>query len=178
LQPTYFFTKTALKMSHFTKKLLLILFLLPPAFILQAQSLSQTVIGSAGNFQTANSGDNLHWTVGEVAVERYENDLILGQGFHQMYYDIFITHVWDLKPSIELNLYPNPTAGWLRLENASAIPVKVMVTNLLGQQLLSTSADTYETDFDLAPYPNGLYLFSVLHNGRMIKSFKINKQSN
>ena len=165
-------------MSHFTKNLLLILFLLPPVFTLQAQSLSQTVIGSAGNHQMASSGENLHWTVGEVAVEAYENDLTLGQGFHQMYYDLFITPVWDLKPSIDLNLFPNPTAGWLILENPTATPVSVMVTNLLGQTLFSASIDTYEADFDLAPYPNGLYLFSVLYHGRMIKSFKINKQSN
>jgi hypothetical protein len=156
----------------------ILLLLLLGTLSIQAQSLSQTVIGNSGSFQSNLTAGNLHWTVGEVAVETFENDLILSQGFHQMYYDLFVTPVWEVEEQFELSLFPNPTAGWLRLENKSGLPFEIVITNLLGQQILSTNVEQFQTDFDLAPYPNGLYLFSVLQKGRTVKSFKINKQSN
>ena len=144
--------------------------------LLQSQSLSQAVIGNAGNYQSTPAG-SLHWTVGEVAVESFENgNTILSQGFHQMYNTV-INPVWEIKNELELKLFPNPTIGWIRLENKNSVPLNIIVTNLLGQKMLSASINQAQTDFDLHTYPNGLYLFSVLYKGQIMKSFKVNKQS-
>lgn len=168
-------------MNYFTKhiyRLVPILFLVAISYSSQAQSLSQTVIGSAGSFTPAPSGAPLHWTVGEVAVQTFEGTNILSEGFHQMYYDLLFTPLWEVNNQIELKLFPNPTAGWLRLENESGASLNIVVSNLLGQHILSTTTDQFQHDFDLAVYPDGLYLFSVHKNGQLIKTFKINKQRN
>ena len=39
----------------------------------QAQSLSQSVIGNAGDYYENPGVGSLHWTVGEIAVESYSN---------------------------------------------------------------------------------------------------------
>lgn len=163
-------------MKNFTKNLIFALLLLISGASLQAQSLSHSVIGSAGDFQTASNGQNLHWTIGEVAVSEYENDLSLWEGFHQMYYDLFLTPIWEVPLEIKLNVYPNPTAGWLRLDKETNEPLEVLVSNLLGQTMAKTTVTDLTTDFDLSPYPDGLYLLSVYQNHQLVSTFKINKQ--
>ena len=160
------------KQFHFLPLLILSL----GAALSQAQSLSQTVIGNAGNYQSNAAIGSLHWTVGEVAVESFDhNTASLSQGFHQMY-NTLINPVWEIKTELELKLFPNPTIGWIRLENKNQVPLNVMITNLLGQKMHSASTNQTQTDFDLHSFPNGLYLFSVFHKGQIIKSFKVNKQ--
>ncbi len=161
--------------KHLFQSLVMVLFVSLNLSI-QAQSLSQTVIGNAGNLHSVTSEANLHWTVGELAVETFENGSILSEGFHQMYYDTYFTPVWEIEHQLELNLFPNPTSGWVRLENGTNVPLEIKVSNLLGQQIYNTSSDQFQTDFDLAGFPNGLYLFSISQNGQMVKSFKVNKQ--
>lgn len=163
-------------MQNFTKKPGLLFLLVVLGSMLNAQSISHSVIGSAGSLHIAETGNNIHWTVGEVAVESYDNDISLWQGFHQMYYDYFFTPVWEIPTSLELKVFPNPTAGWLRLENDSGETLEIVFSNLLGQVLFSSSLSKYQTDFDLSNYPDGLYQLSVYQKTRLVKSFKINKQ--
>lgn len=163
-------------MKNFTKNLILSLLLLISGFSVQSQSLSHSVIGSSGNLHTAFSGQNLHWTIGEVAVSAHDIELSLWEGFHQMYYDLFLTPLWEVPLKINLNVYPNPTAGWLRLDRETNEPLEVMVSNLLGQTLVKTTVTDLTSDFDLSPYPDGLYLLSVYQNHQLISTYKINKQ--
>lgn len=165
-------------MTNFTKqfRFLSLLIFISGTTLLQAQSLSQAVIGNAGNYQST-PASSLHWTVGEVAVESFENgNTILSQGFHQMYNTV-INPVWEIKNKLEIKLFPNPTIGWIRLENKNSAPLNIIITNLLGQKILSASINQAQTDFDLQSFPNGLYLFSVFYKGQIMKSFKVNKQS-
>ncbi len=54
--------------------------------ILYAQSLSQVIIGSAGEYYS-NGKENISWTIGEVMIETYTtNSNYLTQGFHQPLY--------------------------------------------------------------------------------------------
>ncbi|HXC06150.1 MAG TPA: gliding motility-associated C-terminal domain-containing protein [Bacteroidia bacterium] len=51
--------------------------------VLQAQSISQTVVGSAGTYK-ATAGGSMAWTVGEVITDTYTSPVnALTQGFHQ-----------------------------------------------------------------------------------------------
>jgi hypothetical protein len=163
-------------MQNFTKKPGLLFFLVMLGFTLNAQSISHSVIGSAGSIHISDTGNNIHWTVGEVAVERYDSGISLWQGFHQMYYDHFITPVWEAPTSIELKVFPNPTSGWLRLENDSGQNLDIVFSNLLGQVLFRSTLSDYYTDFDLTNYPDGLYQLSVYQKARLVKTFKVNKQ--
>lgn len=162
-------------MQNFTK-IPLLLFLFFIGSIIQAQSITHSVIGSAGSLHISETGNNIHWTVGEVAVESYDNGIALWQGFHQMYYDFFLTPVWETPVNFDLKVYPNPTAGWLRLDNKSGASLDVVFSNLLGQVLFRTSIADYQTDFELTNYPDGLYQLAVYQNTRLVKSFKITKQ--
>ncbi len=148
------------------------------SYSLSAQSIERTVIGSAGNYQTNAAVGNLHWTVGEISVETYQNTTVLSQGFHQLYYDLLVTPVSEI-PGLEFDVqvYPNPTTGWLNLETDLSGPLDLSVTNLLGQKLLQQHISGPTKSIDLAQFSAGIYLLSVSQNGQHLGTFKIQKST-
>ena len=141
---------------------------------LQAQSLAQNVIGNAGNFAGTTSG-SIHWTIGEVVVENYENEVQLAQGFHQLYYDYIITSNEKVELEYKLALFPNPTSGELNLEIEKAGIFEIKIANALGQVFYQSFIHSNYAKFDLSQYPTGLYFLTVFQNGKLQKTFKIIK---
>lgn len=67
----------------FSLSLSLSIFLFPLYGTIQAQTISQDVISSAGNFASFPEG-SMAWTIGEVTIETYSaGEFFLTQGFHQ-----------------------------------------------------------------------------------------------
>ncbi|GJM31130.1 MAG: hypothetical protein DHS20C18_01310 [Saprospiraceae bacterium] len=145
---------------------------------LPAQNLSQSVVGNSGAFAQNNGFGNLHWTVGEVAVEQYTNTFVLDQGFHQLYTDLLVTAVWEKHgETFTINLFPNPTSGWLNLECNAPGDKQILIHNLLGQKIQAASFTDSWWHLDLSPYPTGIYLVTFRFNGEAVRTFKIQKTS-
>ncbi|MEL6391536.1 MAG: T9SS type A sorting domain-containing protein [Bacteroidota bacterium] len=158
-------------------KLLFSISLLAFGMQLQAQDMPRSVVGSAGAyFSNVNTG-NLHWTVGEVAVDYSVNGITLAQGFHQGYYDLVISSIFEA-PELNLSLtaFPNPTMGQLTLEGTWDRGDRVQMTDLMGRPVIEAELDPNRMDFDMANYPNGVYLLSVSREGRILKTFQVIKQ--
>lgn len=154
------------------QKWLFLLFCCP--LFTYGQSISQSVIGNAGSYQVNTNGDNFHWTVGELSVENFENGSVLSQGFHQLY--TYLVEVVEIKnESFDVNLFPNPTSGWLRLATDKDLKLQIKLSNMLGQTILSGDTNTRETDFDISSLPAGMYLFTVFYDNTVAKTFKITK---
>ena len=158
------------------KRLTLLLPGLLLTFVLQGQSLSQTVIVNAGDYFENGSVGSLHWTVGEIAVEHYQNDLVLSQGFHQTYFDLLSTPVWEAEiPGFQVKAYPNPTTALLTIETESTKELAVQMTNLLGQSVLAKREFNYSTELNLSALPTGTYMLLLFDEHQLIKTFKIQK---
>ncbi len=156
----------------------LVLFIGLSHTLLPAQSLERTVIGNAGNYQSDPGVGNLHWTVGEISVETYQNSSMLSQGFHQLYYDLLVTPVTEIpQQQFELTLFPNPTTGWLQLKTDLTGPLQITMINTLGQKVLSQQISGPNEALSLDHLSAGLYLLSVSRKGQHLGTFKIQKST-
>lgn len=141
----------------------------------QAQSLSQSVIGNAGDYYENPGVGSLHWTVGEIAVENYTSSDILSQGFHQTYFDLLITSSWESSLSFEIKAYPNPTTHQLVLSTSAEEQLEAQLYNLLGQPVLNKVQFREQTQLNVSELPAGTYFLQLFHNEQLLKTFKIQK---
>jgi hypothetical protein len=76
-------------------------------------------------------------------------------------------------------IYPNPTTGILTMEfpsGPSSTPILIRIYNLMGAEVMTKSfVMTGKSVFSLESLSSGMYLMSVMHEGRM-EMFKIIKQ--
>ena len=142
-----------------------------------AQEMPRSVVGSAGDYFSNDNVGNLHWTVGEVAVDYSVNGLKVAQGFHQGYYDLFLTSIWEAPEiDVELTIYPNPTVGQLIVEGSWEQGDRVRISDFLGRPIIDTELAPERMDFELSNYPAGTYLVSFERNGLLMKTMQLVKQ--
>jgi hypothetical protein len=141
----------------------------------QAQSLSQSVIGNSGDYYENPGVGSLHWTVGEIAVESYSNTQVLNQGFHQTYFDLLITNTWESATNFEIKAYPNPTTHQLVLSSSTGEQLQAQLYNLLGQPVLNKLQFQEQTELNVSQLPAGTYILQLFYNEQLVKTFKIQK---
>jgi uncharacterized surface protein with fasciclin (FAS1) repeats len=77
---------------------------------------------------------------------------------------------------IELSIYPNPSSGLFNIQfNSDEESVELLVTNVLGNKVFSTSLNTKEQNnirLDLSNYPQGIYNLT-LKTTMNIKTYKL-----
>ncbi|MFT6000514.1 MAG: hypothetical protein ACI81P_002976 [Neolewinella sp.] len=141
---------------------------------LSAQELSQSVVGSAGSYFSAVNVGNIHFTVGEIAIDRTTNGLILERGFHHGIYELLSTSVWS-SPEVNLTLtvFPNPTANQVNLTGDWKYDDQLRVTDLLGRPLLERKLPLERAQVSLGAYPSGTYFFTILREGQPLKSLRV-----
>ena len=122
-----------------------------------AQTIDRQVISPAGeNFETANG--SLLFTMGEIAVETFERDAQLSQGFHQEWAVITSIPSATADP-LDVRVYPNPTIGILHIESESEI--QIFLYDLSGKLKIKTSQPLGSGQIDLSDFPAGIYVLEV-----------------
>ena len=136
------------------------------ACLLTAQSISPSVISSAGGLGVS-AGGTLSYTVGEMAmIETFASPgHFLTQGFQQPWE--LITSTKDDFTSIGLQLYPNPTNDefYLHIDAVEAKQLQLRMTDMIGQvvyrePLHVTGASTI-TSIHAGHLASGVYLLTV-----------------
>ena len=140
------------------KPLLFILFIL-----FSFNSLSQSVIASAGK---TSSGNNfiISWTVGEVAIATLSNaDKTLTQGFHQpLLVDIMPTSIEE-NAILDMIAYPNPAYDKVLFKGGDPNGVyHIRLVDKLGRILEQKSVSASELELEMSKYDNGTYLIEVV----------------
>ncbi|MEL6140013.1 MAG: T9SS type A sorting domain-containing protein, partial [Bacteroidota bacterium] len=135
------------------------------------------VVGSAGTyFSDVNAGD-LHWTIGEVAISYFENGTTLAEGFHQTYFDLVVTSIFEASElNLRLDVFPNPTVGQLTVTGDWNRGDRIQMVDLLGRPLLEKELNPEREEFQMSSYPAGTYILSILREGRPLKTFRVIKQ--
>jgi len=102
--------------------------------------------------------------VGEIVVDRTANGIVLERGFHHGLYKLIATSTWTA-PEVQLDVtvYPNPTADNVNLNGDW----------VLGRPLTEFELPLERAEVDLTPYPSGTYIFSLLREGRPLKSIRV-----
>ena len=89
------------------------------------------------------------------------------------YWDVLI-HITDVEENtVNVNIFPNPTNGLLNVSGNGTM--RIIVSNLLGQKLMETSAEGNVT-LDLGQYEMGIYLVRVeTGSGVMVQKINVRK---
>jgi hypothetical protein len=162
------------------KKFTLLNCLLVLVTVSYAQSLSPTVVSSAGGSDQTNNV-RLDWTLGELAVETTSTlDKIYTQGFQQ---PLLITKVKSSNQPMtgySVSVYPNPVRSILTINIQSIIDSKVYlkITDLKGQVVYNnnTYSKGSSVNVNMRSLASGVYLLTVTHSsGVTIGTYKIVK---
>ena len=78
-----------------------------------------------------------------------------------------ISEVVDVKQNI-FNVFPNPTNGLLNIELGNTEKYTVSVYNVLGQTVLSESANTISTVIDLSSFEKGVYMLELSYQDKIL----------
>ena len=161
------------------KKALIILFY---SFIghCSAQSLSHSVIGTAGDTFHSSEG-YLDWSLGEVMTETYtKNSKILTQGFHQIEIKNTVTEIKAFDPEKSNVVYPNPVRNSLtvQLTNGGSYQIEVYSPrgNKVIDQIINLESEKVQFQIDFHDLSPALYVLRILNTQTgQVSSFKIEK---
>ena len=159
-------------------KLFAIALLLFASIPLSSQSISPEVIASAGDVYLIQNGPRLSWTMGESAVETYPiGNTRLTLGFHQMYVQPMSVPTTEASPLAGLvYVWPNPTSGFLQVENLSGQTLSVVALDLAGRSVFEAQNIDSQAYFDFTGFPSGNYLLQFFSKNEPVSTFKIVKQ--
>lgn len=72
--------------------------------------------------------------------------------------------------------YPNPTVGILNIEWDATLGVnEVVLSDVLGREVVRQRAESYPFQLDLTDIQKGVYIFSLIHEGRRVEVRKVVK---
>ncbi len=158
--------------------LLLLGFALISNELLYCQSLSPSVIASAGDYDIyVSTGYSLCFTLAEMTmIETFSNTGIgfLNQGFHGASDSIFVDVPEIDKVNSLVKIFPNPTHGvfYINIVTNKSSVMDIIIYNSLGKIVYSSSFQcdlgqhTYK--FDISNNPEGLYILQssfLYHTG-------------
>ncbi len=151
------------------KKALLAAFVFAGISAANAQTLSPTVIATAGSYSTGSNGYSLSSTVGEPVITTLtQGSTILTQGFQQP--NDVVNGLLDIEKEADgaFSVYPNPTSDklWFGYEFNQTGKVEVSLYDIVGQKLDYTLSESYDNgkqihSFDCSSYAAGNYVLSV-----------------
>ncbi|MCD6566251.1 MAG: T9SS type A sorting domain-containing protein [Bacteroidales bacterium] len=147
-----------------------------------SQSLSPTLISSAGAYAEGN-GISLSYSLGEIAVTTLTTDnLVLTQGFHQP--QLTGTGIPDkVELDWKVNAFPNPVQDQLNISIRLEKPVELnlAIFDLTGKKLLIKKLGQIPADFDhsidFSGFANGIYFLRIQTSDKKYnRIIKIQKQ--
>ena len=142
---------------------------------------SQSAVVPAGGTATGNGG-SATYTVGQIADQRVEaSGKYIIEGVQQPF-EISGVGVNNY-PGIQLEavIYPNPTNQFVRLRISNfEIPdygLSAQLYDINGKLLQVFNVADLETEMDLSTYSAATYHLRVMDNDRLLKTFKIVKNT-
>ena len=122
---------------------------------------SQEVLASAGDS---------NFTIGETVIySSSSSSSKLTQGFHQPF--IGVVNITE-HPSISINIFPNPTQGFVQIEPQGDIKANVLLFDSRGRVLVDKEIRGVSS-VDLTSYQQGEYSIIIKNEIGVLKTVKI-----
>jgi len=150
-------------------KIFIVIVLLSNGLLIKAQTLTNFVIGSAGN-----SNPVLTYCVGEVGNTTIKNaDNSITQGFVQP--DFEISTSINENNDVQITVYPNPVEQDLWVKSNFESIKQIRIIDISGKQIYESIFNTNSINF--AEFTNGIYFLEFYNmQNQKIKTFKLIKQ--
>lgn len=152
-------------MKTYVKTVLTSFALLIPLLSFTQASIQKDLISTAAA-QHTNGAANVAWSLGEIAVDRFENasQQLVNEGF-LFPLPGFITTVVSFE-SIGIHLYPNPVSASINLNLDQRLDgAELRIFDHQGKFVSKESITDTQT-IDVKHLPSGKYFLSIHHNGR------------
>ena len=124
-------------------------------------------------------GGTVTYTIGQIAVQSYEESgVIISEGVQQPY-EIQIIGI-DNYPGITLNavVFPNPTNGNVQLTmNNEQSEGEVKVFDMNGKLLFVKKIEGENTEIPMSELAAGTYFVNVVSEKQVLKTFKVVKMA-
>jgi hypothetical protein len=160
-------------MKH-KKKLFAIYVLAMLSLRIFGQSLSPSLICTAGNYST-NTTHSMQWNIGDLLVNTQRNSThIMTQGFEQVNLSIINTN-----DAINNSLFvfsPNPVTQTLNIAGGDGkIINQINLIDMQGKTLLTKMHNGSTVEVDFSQFPVGVYIVQIKHENRVISKKVIKK---
>lgn len=115
---------------------------------------------------------NIEYSIGEsINMVAANNNISIKIGVLQPFSTINITDLQDASYMENINVYPNPTSGFLKIDMQDFLNYELLNTS--GKNIIKFAS---KNSIDLSDEPSGIYLLNVLTSDLKIKkTFKIIK---
>lgn len=136
---------------------------------LRSQSIDREVIAPAGQNFTSAAG-SISYTFGETITTTFDSGSELSQGFHQEW--AVVTAVQnDFADHSNINIYPNPTSGWLNV--TSDIAVHLTLFDLCGKMVFLGDKQVGTENINLGDLPAGLFMLVLKNEVGQMVTYKV-----
>ena len=145
----------------------------------RAQYISSSQIVSCGGFHKTN-GIQMEWSLGDLAIDTYENYNFVTQGFIQGEKKLTLGQNESVNnnPINALKGYPNPFNDGLNLEviNTKANDfINISIYNIIGKEVFYQNNAGSIQYIDLSHLAASIYIAKVYVNNKLTGSIKISK---
>ena len=152
-------------------------FLVLAVFCLSYLQGQHTVTATGGS--ATGSGGSVTYTAGQVTYQTFtgSNGSII-QGVQQPWEISTITAIENTEGiSLEMNVYPNPTGGSLKLivKSFDHKNLRFRIYDMNGLLLQDKKIESEETEIFLQDYSSSMYFLKVINNKQEVKVFKVIK---
>lgn len=131
---------------------------------------------SSGGGKLENGDVKVTVTIGEPTIGVIGDSSNVEVGFQQVY-EAKEVSVEETISKLELNVYPNPTANEVTIQNANEMALEYQVYDLAGKVILKGSTSSALFKFDLSDKSAGIYIVKFINTkNQQAKSFKITKK--
>jgi hypothetical protein len=128
-------------------------------FLSYAQSISKSVIGTAGKTQ-ANESFSISWTAGEPVVGLMTGGgNQLGNGYYPSL-DVQTLSKEDFTMEVTVKVYPNPTSNFLYAEQKELHQLRINIVDVNGRFVLENKINS-GGQIDLSAFSKGIYIVKV-----------------
>ena len=137
----------------------------------------QSVVSAGGN--VTGTGGSAAFTVGQVAYSVVTGtDGFVIEGVQQPYEISTVTGIEAEDITLDYAVYPNPTAGILRLAIGAPDPesYRYQIFDLNGKLVGNNNITANETEISMDHLPASVYFLKVIRDNSEVKIFKIVKK--
>lgn len=143
--------------------------------ILSNEILGQSATSSGGG-KMENSDVKVTVTLGEPTSGVIGDSTQTEVGFQQVY-EAKDLKVEETKSSLNLTLYPNPTANKVTISNTTNLKLSYSLYNLQGKLIFSNTSSASSIQLDLSTQAKGIYVVKFVDTKNLqAKTFKITKK--
>ena len=141
--------------------------------VIQAQSITHSVLGTAGIEATSGS-HSLSWTTGEVVIETVTNqNYTVTQGFHQTRLGPVNTGIEDTRIPVIANAYPNPFGENFFIEFDQNVKVDIRMMDIVGKLIYSEKFSGKLYERSTWNMPAGVYFVQLVFDDGNTSLFKL-----